>query len=735
MKFKYIITLLIVFITLNIGNNAYSQNKDRGLWVWSATDSIIDDFIANDYVDDTWESFISFCSAPYGNPSDKIINIYMSAYAYMRFNEIKMSLFLSDMTSRGYKVFVILADPIFAVPNYNDPVRGNIRTDFEAMIDDIIQYQLKVEPNQRFAGIMLDIEPHLLDPAIMPDPPMNWNKKRNFIVIWETYLNDLSYCKTRIDDYNASNSPAMSFSDAVASWYDQPADRDKDGTDEILTDDIMPLVSFYTVQAYSDTQAVVLAISEGEIAKAEQQGKECVVGVETMPNDCEGVTFYNEGHNELETVLDSIYDSTDNQSVFYDNDAFGGFAIHSYANNSGSELGYQNLTPIVNNHAPIITIIYPNGVEVDGITFSDDFSVNWEVQSTDSKSYDVQLSYKFASDLDNDAMPWTVFDTDTNVSASVTASSSTFDITGLSTSSTDRIIIRARISYTTGDALTTEDRTNFGIGIKEIPDMNVWSDPINVDQDDYAQGLKVIIDNEGIIHALYYYFYYSAVTPGIYYSRSADNGLTWSTTLLTPDPDYSADSKSKWPRKHCFSKNGKFLAAAWIEHYDESKSDEFNMRVAKNDQNNKSVYIMFSDDNGLTWQGTAGSTYRTLVHNQTGYGQCNFPNLVVDDNGDVHLTFSEIRQTPSWGTIISYIPFTYSASNWTAGSIVEVKSAGFSPVLSTPSVCKTSNGKLVFVWGEVYVTSGITDSMKIVSKAYDGTWYSEKTSFFSHLCL
>ena len=732
-KFKFAATLLIILITLNITTRVYSQNKDRGLWVWSNTDSIIDDYISHDPIDTTWESFLSFCEAPHGNSSDRITNIYMSAYSYMFFNEKKMRSFLSDMNSRGYEVFVVLADPIFAVPDYVDPVRGRVRTDFEAMIDNIIEYQEKVEPAERFAGIMLDIEPHLA-------PGMPWKRKNryiasNFTATWETYLNDLSYCKTKIDTYNASNNPAMTFSDAVASWYDEDdKDRDRDGTNEILMDDIMPLVSFYTVQSYSDTASVVLAISAGEVAKAQQQGIECVIGVEVMPLEDEEVTFWEEGHNELETALDSIYDPANSSSTYFSNDAFGGFFIHSYANNANSEFGYQNLTPVITDHAPVIAITYPNGIEADGISFSDDFSVNWEVQKKDSgKDYDVLMYYKFETDLDNESVPWTLFDNDT-IPSTTTSSSSMFDITGLATNPGDRIFIKAQISYHTGDPLTTYDITNFGIGIREIPDMHQWSGAIPIDQEDYAQGLKTIIDNEGVIHAVYYYFYYApltptVVTPGIYYSRSSDNGVTWSTTLLTPDPSYGTDSKSKWPRKHCFSKKGNFLAVAWIEHYDENQSTEFDMRVSKNYQNNKGIYIIFSDDNGLTWQGTGGSASKSLAHNQTGWGQCNFPKLDVASNGDVYLVFSQIRQTPSWGTIISYIPFTYSGANWTAGSTVEIKSAGFSPTLSTPDVCKAINGKLVFVWGEVTVDSGITTSMTIKSNVFFGTWRGEKTVF------
>jgi len=173
---------------------------ERGLWVWSISERIVDDFVAHDSSITLWEDFISFIEAPHGNPDARITNVYMSTYTYTILQPEYMRLFLAEMNSRGFKVYIVLADPEFSIPRDYDDERGNIRPDFEEKIDKIITFQKKSGVVERYTGIMLDMEPHLLQGP--PGALMDFFNPNDFPVIWSTYLNDLEYGWEAVQEYN-----------------------------------------------------------------------------------------------------------------------------------------------------------------------------------------------------------------------------------------------------------------------------------------------------------------------------------------------------------------------------------------------------------------------------------------------------------------------------------------------------------------------------------------------------
>ncbi|MCD6459681.1 hypothetical protein J7L67_03320 [bacterium] len=695
-----------IFLTLN---DAAAQSTDRAMWVWSNTDEIITDFIEADSLSTSWDDFISFCEAPHGDSNDRILNIYMSAYSYMLSKPDEMRSFLADMSSRGFNVYVVLADPIFAIPLGYDPVRGaNVRFDFEAKIDDIIIFQKNGSVNERFAGIMLDIEPHLNND---PGQGLNFYNPDHFPTIWAVYINDLTYCKSKIDIYNTQNNPDITFSDAVASWYSAPHDWDGDGVDEILMNDIMPLVSFYTVQAYRDSSAEIQNVAGAEIAEADNNNKVCIVGVETMNISSLNLTFWDEGYVALETALDDL------ASIYQDNDGFGGFYIHSYANGNIGEEGYQNLTPVGNDHAPVITITSPNGVDIEGIGFTNDFTVTWNAFVPDtSKNYNVEISYTFESQIDNDSS-WTVIDTDSNISSSVVQSSSTFEAAGISTSNTDRIIIRARISYASGDTLLTYDKTNFGIAVNESPDPNVWANNIYLNYSGYPQGMKVISDDNNVLHAAYYVYYERTQDlPGVYYASSNNGGASWSAEYLTPDSYYydQGHIQSTWPRRPSISKHGKTIAVAWVE--DVIKDNEgFYDKVI-------SLQINDNDGNSQNWI-TDPIMVSVLMYDTVTNVEVN-----VDANNDVHLVW-EAYYHISQETRIEYTKYSYNetAGEWqTSGVKIVAQDNSGDYYFRSPSVTSTSYG-IHAVWGEYKKTTtqstpGSTIFDEDFSSYYSSNW-------------
>lgn len=654
----------------------------RGVWVWSISEQIVDDFIAQDPTMTIWEDFVSFIEAPHGNSAARVSDLYMSTYTMTVFEPERMRAFLAEMNSRGFKVHVVLAEPTYAVPDKYDPDRGNIRKDFERRIDNIIEFQKKGRSNERYTGIMLDIEPHQLNGY-----PMNFNDSDDFTVIWETYLNDLKYGWDEVQKFNDVYDPDMSFSDAVASWYDDPHDYDGDGIDDILALDVIPYVSFYTVQAYRDTAVLIQAFAAGEMTIAAQYDppKQCLIGVETKPIDNEGhITFWEEGNDALETALASL------ETAYADNDTFAGFAIHAYEDSTAELQGYQNLEATEGLKVPLIAITYPNGVPLDGISFSDNFSVTWDVFNPENRAYTVQIAYKKESELNDESIPWHVMHTAADIPASTKSDFVVFDVDAenVSTSISDRLIFRASIAYTGVPDTTTHDSTNYGVGVNEVPDSTAWSDPLSAAQPGYAQAFQMVADSDGGLHGTFYYGYTKDPAPGVYYISSSDGGSNLETTYLTPGTYNAANQKGTWPRKPSIAQGDNVVAVAWIE------CNAAKTFVEGFTENDKVMYAQFNHNNGdsSAWMQqkiAVTNAFNTIV---------GLPQVLVDEQGAVHIIWSS--QLFDGSIEIQHERFSYdeTTATWVRDGVETVASADSSEeILNTPSM-HFSNNTLHCAW-------------------------------------
>lgn len=768
-RIKFLIILFALFI-LNLFVSPYNyaqESQERSLWVWSATNKIIDDYFS-DTNGTAREEFLSFCAAPHGNPSKKITKLYMSAYDRMQFQPDRMRRFLADMNNRGFKVYIVIADPKFAMPTYNPDYRrsdpnasvpgsyegcfnesfekiiigsANVKAEFdyngESIVDDgiigILPFQKASLPSERFTGIMLDIEPYQLGHGYLTETPYTW--ERNFDVVWRTYVYLISFCRDRIDAYNNDPliSDPMEFSDAFGAGFQYMDDGNISTPSKNLFDTIFEKVDFFTLMAYRDFAGDentdgIISMSKDVVAKAATFSKKCSVTVETTYNieDADDIdsriTFYDNDTTVLENELSLVY------ANFGASSGFGGFSIHSYADTATAYRGYQNMLPITNKHAPITTIKTPNGLRVDGINFIDSIDISWEVYNPDNLNYNISLSYKKQNDSN-----WTSITTLSNIPSTTTAGSYTWDITGIQTTPSNRLFIKAEISYNSGDPLTTFDTTDYPVAVNESATINMdgWSETYNLfNIKGSPQGLQIIPGhdndvNKGVLHAVYYYFYEGTMAPGIYYSKSVDWGKTWSyTKLLTPDSLYDNDGKSTWPRKPALAVNDKYVGVVWVEN---------STRLADKETYNQRIYAQFNDNDGNydDWQSS-----KIPVVGHTGYerGRVDFPSLYMESNANAHIVWNSLDQSNAKSQI-EYAKYAYSAGAWSLSDTiktVEEVSVSAKKGVKTPSVCLTNAGIHV-VWSEytelIQGTPDTPPTMRIVSKTYVPESSSTETVF------
>lgn len=673
----------------------------------------------------------------------------MAAADDMNFRTRKLRRFLTDMHNRGFKVYLIITDPRFAIPDPQNPIPYQLDIGYKNYINPpfpaetnflgFIPFQKGgVFASERFDGLMLDIEPHQLGTGAYTDVQYSFFKKnapegtldpQGFPVIWETYKNLLSYTENEIVLYNALIDPDIDYSDSIAGFYADityDPDNGTPGDEENLAKEILDRLDFYTILAYRDTadpNGIFPGIKDLVNLYRNVDPSDTVpyvITVETttdlLDNDAieDIITFYEEGNTVLETELANVF------ATFSSDPLFSGLSIHSYADNASPYRGYQHLAPDNDTHAPIVTITSPNGSPIDGINFTGDIQITWDSYVPRNTDYTVELFYAMANSMDiNDDSTWTFITQISNTaptSVPPIASGSYLwtasQTSSISTLSENRAFIIARISYDTAPALATADTTDYGVAINEEAD--VPTDSFGNTQTalfpGFALGLQMIPDNDssGVIHAVYYVSFGNSADFGIYYTRSTNWGATWSSPIRI------SNRPAAFPRKPSFHKNGQYLAVAWVENENESTPEPVDQRI----------HVRLHNANGIgdasSWQAIENLTERLNPlpfpppFFNAFYPTLDYPDVYVDDAGDVHVTWHAIYSQSTfleqpYVNYIHYIRYNRATSSWIGfndsgyqrAERVKDVLASDGLAMKTPSVIKTSHGTHV-VWGEYY---------------------------------
>ncbi|MGV2885368.1 hypothetical protein [Paenibacillus taichungensis] len=180
--------------------------------------------------------------------------------------------------------------------------RGQI-ADF---MDWVEAYQNQVEPNEKFAGIHLDIEPH-----VHPEWKTNqasvitqWQGNVEYIVDRAARMKmpvaaDLPFW---LDGYKIPGSTMN-----VSSWMIRKFDS-------------------ITIMAYRDTAAAIYNVAKDELEEASLLGKTVSIAVETKQSkEGDFITFYEEGTAYMEAQLKLV------EKMASVHSSFNGFSVHEYS--------------------------------------------------------------------------------------------------------------------------------------------------------------------------------------------------------------------------------------------------------------------------------------------------------------------------------------------------------------------------------------------------------------------
>ncbi|WP_128101320.1 hypothetical protein [Paenibacillus sp. DCT19] len=179
------------------------------------------------------------------------------------------------------------------------------RTQIADFLNWIEAYQNQVQPNEKFAGIHLDIEPH-----VHPQ----W--KTNQASVITQWMGNVQYIMDRAKQMKMPVGADLPF------WLDN---YKVPGSTQAVSNWMIQKYDSITIMAYRDTAAAIYNVAKDELIDAAQQGKKISIAIETKQSkEGDFITFYEEGSEYMESQLKLV------ESMAKVHSSFNGFSIHEY---------------------------------------------------------------------------------------------------------------------------------------------------------------------------------------------------------------------------------------------------------------------------------------------------------------------------------------------------------------------------------------------------------------------
>jgi len=179
------------------------------------------------------------------------------------------------------------------------------------MVQRVLDYNHNAQPQARFDGINLDIEPHVLD---------DWSTRR------EEYLQMFLSISEAWMTLKRQMNQALPMGPAIAFWLDgvevKHAGRVKPASQHLQ--DIYDHVVLMDYRDHAHGPDGILSHANDELAYARKIGKRVMLGVETSPSEIRKLSFNHMTPAQMADELNLV------RQAVSDNPAFAGFVVHHY---------------------------------------------------------------------------------------------------------------------------------------------------------------------------------------------------------------------------------------------------------------------------------------------------------------------------------------------------------------------------------------------------------------------
>ena len=295
---KLIAALLIATL---VHGAASAQKAPRAIWTWEQ------ESYAMLEKEQAAQSAITFLKAK------GIATVYLYADAYQGRNlivshpELYRAL-IRKLRKSGIQAYALLGSAYLNTERYILPAR---RADALAMLHRVLVYNAASAPEERFKGINLDIEPHILD---------EWDKDR--MVLLRNFL-DMS---ADLMELKRKYKQTLLIGPAIPFWWDNiPMEwRGKRKQVSEHTQDLYDYVALMDYRDRAEGDDGIIAHAQKEMAYGKAIGRTVMVGIETTPNEIQKVSFDHLREADMERELGIA------ERSFKSHSAFGGFVIHHY---------------------------------------------------------------------------------------------------------------------------------------------------------------------------------------------------------------------------------------------------------------------------------------------------------------------------------------------------------------------------------------------------------------------
>lgn len=300
---KQVILFIFLLATLGLcsSGNASTPEPERAIWVWEKDSyAMLEDRAAAD-------DAIRFLHSKHIN------TIYLYADAFEKRNLIVSqpqlySRLIQRLHQEGIHTYALLGSAFLHTEEYILPEH---RSAALAMMQRVLDYNHRAAPDERFDGVNLDIEPHILD---------LWPVQKIQLLEW--YL-DLS---SALMELKRTSGQSLQVGPAIPFWLDG-IELKWHGQTKRVSDHVQDIYDYVALMDYRDhaegTDGIV-SHARDEMMYAALHNRKVMIGFEVTPNEIQKVSFNHLTEQEMERELSLA------SKGFADQPAFAGFVIHHY---------------------------------------------------------------------------------------------------------------------------------------------------------------------------------------------------------------------------------------------------------------------------------------------------------------------------------------------------------------------------------------------------------------------
>jgi hypothetical protein len=208
----------------------------------------------------------------------------------------------------GMQVYALLGSGELHTERYVLPAHRKAAL---AMLQRVLDYNKAASAQERFDGVNLDIEPHILD---------EWDSRKMELLADFVDLSDAFMRAKRKSGLSLQVGPAMPF------WFDG-IELEWHGRRRPVSQHLQDLYDYVALMDYrdhADGGDGLVAHAMDELSYADRVNRQVLVGVETSPNEIRKVSFNHLPEADMERELARAHSS------FQSHKSFGGYVIHHY---------------------------------------------------------------------------------------------------------------------------------------------------------------------------------------------------------------------------------------------------------------------------------------------------------------------------------------------------------------------------------------------------------------------